>query len=193
MTSVTRRTVLKAAALGTTALSVPFVHGAHAAGKLSCGFWDHWVPGANEPLTKLCNEWAAKEKVELTNDFITSNGDKDKLTIAAEAQAKAGHDLLSMQDWYAPAQTDNLEPVDDVVAELIKEHGEISHGSQYLGKQRGHWIAVPTGIRATAGTPCARMDLMKQHAGVDVRKMYPAGAPPDKELADKWDWDLFLI
>jgi ABC-type glycerol-3-phosphate transport system substrate-binding protein len=22
--------------------------------------------------------------------------------------------------------------------------------------------------------------------------MYPAGAPPNKELADKWTWDLFL-
>jgi ABC-type glycerol-3-phosphate transport system substrate-binding protein len=192
MTFLTRRTVLKTAALATTALAMPYVHGAYAAGKLSCGFWDHWVPDANEPLTKLCNEWAAKEKVDLTIDFITSNGDKDKLTIAAEAQAKAGHDILSMQDWYAPAQADSLEPVDDLVAALIKEHGEISQGSEYLGKQKGHWIAVPTGIRATAGTPCARMDLMKQHAGLDIRKMYPAGAPPDKELADSWDWDLFL-
>jgi len=22
--------------------------------------------------------------------------------------------------------------------------------------------------------------------------MYPAGAPPDKELADNWNWDIFL-
>ena len=45
MTSVlTRRTVLKTAALASTALAAPFVRGAYAAGKLSCGFWDHWVP-----------------------------------------------------------------------------------------------------------------------------------------------------
>ena len=41
--TLTRRTVLNAAALATTALAAPFVHGAYAAGKLSCGFWDHWV------------------------------------------------------------------------------------------------------------------------------------------------------
>ena len=73
---LTRRTVLQTAALATTTFAAAFVHGAHAAGKLSCGFWDHWVPGANEPLAKLCHEWADKEKVDLTIDFITSQGDK---------------------------------------------------------------------------------------------------------------------
>jgi len=58
---LTRRTVLTTAALATTALAVPFVRGAHAAGKLACGFWDHWVPDANGVLTKICHEWAASE------------------------------------------------------------------------------------------------------------------------------------
>ncbi len=31
---------------------MPFVRGAFAASKL--GFWDHWVPGANDTLTRLC-------------------------------------------------------------------------------------------------------------------------------------------
>jgi ABC-type glycerol-3-phosphate transport system substrate-binding protein len=95
-TVLTRRTVLNAAALATTALAASFVHSAFAAGKLSCGFWDHWVPGANEPLAKLCNEWAAKEKVDTTIDFITTQGDKLNLTIAAEAQARSGHDILQI-------------------------------------------------------------------------------------------------
>jgi hypothetical protein len=72
----TRRTVLQTAiatsAFGPSVLTAPFVHGAHAAGKLSLGFWDHWVPGANDAMTAICNEWAAKEKVDLTIDFITS-------------------------------------------------------------------------------------------------------------------------
>src|SRR5215472_17497625 len=98
--SLTRRTVLSTAALATTALLPPFVRGANAAGKLSCGFWDHWVPGANEPLKKLCAEWAVREKVDLTVDFITSQGDKLALTATAEAQARSGHDVLQMSDWY---------------------------------------------------------------------------------------------
>src|ERR1700720_2729057 len=93
MATTTRRSVLQTAAAATTLLATPLVRSAHAAGKLSVGFWDHWVPGANEPLDKLCREWADKEKVELKTDFITSNGDKDLLTVAAEAQARTGHDI----------------------------------------------------------------------------------------------------
>jgi ABC-type glycerol-3-phosphate transport system substrate-binding protein len=70
-----------------------------AAGKLSIGFWDHWVPGANNKLTKLCNEWAAKEKVDISIDYITSQGDKNLLTIAAEQQSRSGHDIVQMPNW----------------------------------------------------------------------------------------------
>jgi len=96
---LTRRTLLQtaAAAAGVTALNAPFVSGANAAGRLSCGFWDHWVPTALDPMRKICQEWADKNKVDLNIDFITSNGDKLLLTIAAEAQARSGHDLLSLE------------------------------------------------------------------------------------------------
>ena len=56
------------------------MHGAHAAGKLNVAFWDHWVPGANDVMKKLCQEWADKEKVDLKIDFVTSQGDKLMLT-----------------------------------------------------------------------------------------------------------------
>jgi hypothetical protein len=39
---------------------------AGAAGSLSVGFWDHWVPGANTAMMQICEEWAEKEKVNLT-------------------------------------------------------------------------------------------------------------------------------
>jgi hypothetical protein len=61
---------------GVPLAGAPFVRGAHAAGKLSVAVWDHWVPSANDVLEKLCHEWAAKEKVEVTIDFVTSQGDK---------------------------------------------------------------------------------------------------------------------
>src|SRR5438128_686139 len=41
------------------------------------------------------------------------------------------------------------------------------------------------------GPPCARIDLMRQIVGLDVTKMYPAGAPPDKELTAAWTWEFF--
>src|SRR5260370_11249600 len=57
-TLLTRRTVLQTTAA--TALTAPFVHGACAAGRLSFGVWDHWVPGAAEVLQKICAQWGAK-------------------------------------------------------------------------------------------------------------------------------------
>ena len=187
---LTRRTVVRSAA--TAALAAPFVRGAHAAGKLAVGFWDHWVPGANNTLTKLCQEWADKEKVEIKIDYITSQGEKLNLTQAAEAQARSGHDLLTFLTWAAPAQADNLEPVDDLMAALIKDNGKVSESVEFVAKQKGHWIAVPATVGSPTLPPCARIYLFKEYVGLDLTKMYPAGAPPDKELAESWTWDAFL-
>ena len=188
-----RRRFLSATAVASAvAVAAPYVRTSRAAGKLTVGFWDHWVPGANDVLTKLANEWAAREKVDLKIDYITSQGGKILLTIASEAQAKSGHDVLALPTWYAAAQAKNLEPVDDVMQPLIAQNGRPVAVVEYLGKQDGHWVAVP----ATPGTqtkpPCARIDLFKQHVGLDLTRMYPASAPADKALADKWTWETFL-
>ena len=37
--------------------------------------------------------------------------------------------------------------------------------------------------------PVSRIDLMKQHAGIDIQAMYPAGSPPK---ADAWTLEAFL-
>jgi len=181
-----------AAAGATAALSAPFVHGAFAAGKLSVGFWDHWVPGANDTLTKLCKEWAEKEKVEIQIDYITSQGDKLNLTQAAEAQARSGHDMLSFLAWAAASQADSLEPMDDIMGPLTAANGKISDGIEYVAKQKGHWIAVPSCVGSPTLPTAGRIDLIKRYIDVDVTQMYPAGGSPNKELTDKWTWDSFL-
>ena len=93
---LSRRQFVAATALSSAALiTAPYVRGAHAAGKLTMGFWDHWVPGANEASTALVNEWAAKEKVEVSIDYITSQGSKNLVTIAAEGSPGAGRQALA--------------------------------------------------------------------------------------------------
>ena len=42
-----RRFIATSTAASATMIAAPFVRTAHAAGKLTIGFWDHWVPGAN--------------------------------------------------------------------------------------------------------------------------------------------------
>jgi ABC-type glycerol-3-phosphate transport system substrate-binding protein len=190
--TITRRRVLGTAAAATALAGAPFVRGAHAAGKLSVAFWDHWVPGANDTMKKLCQQWADKEKVDLQVDFVTSQGDKIMLTAAAEAQARSGHDMITLTLWYGPAHTDDLEPSDDVWAELTKRYGQTTAAMTYVGKQDGHWIAPPAICNTLTLPSVGRIDLFKQHVGIDLQQMYPAGGQPNKELADKWTWDFFL-
>ena len=173
--NISRRNVLKSAALGSAAaVAAPYVRGAYAAGSLSLGVWDHWVPGANKTLTKLCDEWGAKNNCEVKIDYITSQGEKDKLTAAAEAQAGTGHDIMSHRDWNIRIHAEVLEPLDDVVAGLTKQYGPISPVSEYLAKIKGTWRGLPTTVGSQVKPCCSRFDLYKQHAGIDLREMFPA-------------------
>ena len=188
--AMTRRSVIKTAALATTALvAAPYVRGAHAAGKLSIGFWDHWVPGANDTNTALVNEWAAKEKVEVQIDYIPSQGFKNLLTIAAEAQARSGHDIIAMPTWWPQDHAKSVEPVDDIMEPLIKQNGAVNDTVKYLGRANDRWLAVPATIGSQIKGPCTRIDLLKQHAGIDIQALYPAGSPPK---AESWTTDAYL-
>src|SRR5215475_14581436 len=129
-----RRFVASTAALSTAMVAAPFVRGAHAAGKLSMGFWDHWVPGANGATEKAVRAWAEKEKVEVQIDFITSQGNKLLLTGAAESQAKSGHDILALSTWLPSRYAEMLVPMDDVMTDLIKENGKVNPTVEYLGR-----------------------------------------------------------
>jgi ABC-type glycerol-3-phosphate transport system substrate-binding protein len=184
-----RRFVAGTAAASAALVAAPFVRSANAAGKLSVGFWDHWVPGANKATEALVKEWAEKNKVEVSMDFITSQGNKLLLTTAAESQAKSGHDVLAFSTWLPARYADQLVPMNDVMEPLIKENGKVNDTVEYLGKLNGKWLAVP----ATAGSqikgPCSRIDLLKKHAGIDIQAMYPAGQAPK---ADAWNLDNFV-
>src|SRR5689334_14461493 len=136
---VTRRFVAKTAAASAALIAAPFVSGVHAAGKLTLGLWDHWVPDANKASQALIDEWAAKEKVEVTVDYITSQGNKLLLTTAAEAQARSGHDILAFSTWLPAAYAEQLTPVNDVVEALIKQNGAVNGTVEYLGKVGGQW------------------------------------------------------
>jgi ABC-type glycerol-3-phosphate transport system substrate-binding protein len=191
--TISRRNLLKTTALGTAAaLAAPYVRHSHAAGKLTLGVWDHWVPGANNTLTKLCNEWGEKNKVEVTIDYITSQGDKDILTASAEAQARAGHDIMSHRAWQIQVHQRVLEPVDEVITALITKAGPISPVAEYLAKFDGKWRGIPTTIGSQIKPCCSRRDLYKQHCGVDLTAIFPTNDNRDAKLVESWNYDLYL-
>jgi ABC-type glycerol-3-phosphate transport system substrate-binding protein len=182
----------RAATLGAAAAALPLVHvrTAGAAGKLSVGFWDHWVPGANDVMRQQVNAWAEKNKVEVTLDFITSNGGKLTLTAAAETRAKTGHDIMTFVSWDVQNYADSLAPVDDVMQRLVAANGAASSVVTYLGKFNGNWIAVPSSSGTQTKPPCARISWFKKH-GLDVQAMYP---PREEKIAlqDAWTWEALL-
>ncbi len=187
---VNRRKALKLAAASTV---LPLVHirSGRAAGKIAVGFWDHWVPAGNAVMQKQVEAWGAKNQMEVQADFITSNGSKNLLTIAAEGQAKTGHDVFAFPTWEIHNNADNLEPLDDVMKQLTEKYGAVNHVCEYLAKIKGHWLAVPTSSGTQYKGPCGRISILKDAAGIDVQAMYPA-KPEHTALSDKWTWDAHL-
>jgi hypothetical protein len=53
---------------------------------------------------------------------------------AAEAAARPGHDTLPFRNLVPANYTAQLEPVDDVVAQLINQNGGVGRTVEYLGK-----------------------------------------------------------
>ena len=182
----------KAVKLGAAAAALPLVHirTAGAAGKLNIGFWDHWVPGANDVMQKQVNAWAEKNKVEVNADFITTSGGKLQLTPAAETQAKAGHDVMTFITWDVQNYADSLEPVDDVMGRLTAANGDVNSVSSYLAKYKGHWAAVPSSSGTQTKPPCARISWFKKH-GLDIQAMYPTHEEKNA-LQDAWTWENFM-
>jgi ABC-type glycerol-3-phosphate transport system substrate-binding protein len=184
-----RRNAVK---LGAAAATLPLVHirTAGAAGKLNVGFWDHWVPGANDVMVKQVKAWADKNKVDVNSDFITTNGGKLQLTPAAETQAKAGHDVMTFITWDVQNYADSLDPIDDVMKRLIAANGDPNSVVTYLAKAKGHWVAVPSSSGTQTKPPCARISWFKKN-GLDLQAMYPV-KDEKNALQDAWTWEAFL-
>ena len=186
--TVSRRGALRT---GAAAAALPLVHirTAGAAGKLSLAIWDHWVPDGNAALKKLVNAWAEKNKVDVQLDFLTGVGEKINITMAAEAQARTGHDVYAFDMWTVHEFAEKLTPVDDVMKELIGKYGKVAKAYEYLGIAEGAWRAVPVGWGSSPLTPCGRISLLKQHAGIDVRKWFPA-EKSTPEASKDWTYEI---
>src|SRR3954451_5384639 len=186
----TRRNALKLAA---TSAVLPLVHirSGRAAGKVSIAFWDHWVPSGNAVMQKQIVAWGAKNQVEVQTDFITSVGSKNILTIAAERQARTGHDIQDFPTWEVLNNAEMLEPVDDVMKRLTSKYGQVNQVCEYLAKVKGNWLAVPTSSGTQYKGPCGRISVLKEQAGLDIVGMYPAKAEHTK-ASDGWTWDAHL-
>ncbi len=151
---LSRRQFVAATALSSAALiTAPYVRGAHAAGKLTMGFWDHWVPGANKASTALVNEWAEKEKVEVSIDYITEPGQQEpadhRRRSAGEIRPRHPRDA----DLVAARQCRTARADNDIMEPLIKQNGDVNGTVKYLGKAGDKWLGVPPASAARSRGP----------------------------------------
>ncbi len=187
---ITRRKALR---IGAAATALPLVHirSAGAAGKLAVALWDHWVPAGNDAMRKVIGEWSDKNKVDVQLDFLTAIGNKINITMAAEAQAKTGHDVYAFDMWSVHEYADSLVPMDDLMSGFIEKYGKLGRAYEYLGKSNGSWKAIPVAWGSSPLTPCARISMLQKYAGIDVRKWFPA-EPATPETSKDWTYDTQL-
>ncbi|HIB55561.1 MAG TPA: carbohydrate ABC transporter substrate-binding protein [Alphaproteobacteria bacterium] len=187
-----RHFLRNAAAASIATFAAPYVKAARSAGKLSLGIWDHWVPGVNAVLRTICEEWGNANGVEVTIDFITSIGNKLLLTAQAESRARTGHDVYSLPVYYPSMFRRSLEPVDDVVTDIISAYGPLAPSAYFLAQLDGVWRAAPSPTASPNLASVSRLDLYKAHAGVDLTEIFPPHANRDPELVNEWTYEAFL-
>ncbi len=189
--TATRRKVLK---FGALASALPWVHirTAGAAGHVTMFFWDHWVPAGNAEMRRQIAAFSSKTKIEVRADFITSQGNQLLLTLNAQAIAKTGHDVVNISNWNVQDHAHLLEPVDDVVNRLQAQYGPANPVATYLGKVKDKWIAVPSSWGSQNKGPAGRISILRDAAGIDVMKMYPATNVPQTPEAKAWTYEAML-
>ncbi|BBK32583.1 ABC transporter substrate-binding protein [Allostella humosa] len=161
---------------------------------MTVAFWEHRVPGADEALRGVVEEWADENRIALRIDFITSVGAKHLLTARAEARARVGHDVMVHPGWQVAVHHRQLEPLDDIVAEVEATHGPYDEAASFLARVDGRWRGLPAPSGSHAFPMVSRLDLLKQHAGVDLQEVFPpAGVSRQADRVATWSWEAFLV
>ena len=101
------------------------------------GVWDHWIPGTNGALEVLLQKWGEANGVEIEVDFIPSAGNKILLTAQAESRAGIGHDIYILGSWMPTMFAHRLEPLDDVIEDILALEGPMVPLAEYLAKVDG--------------------------------------------------------
>jgi hypothetical protein len=189
-----RRKFIKGlSATGGYAIAAPYVKTSYSAGRLLLGLWDHWIPGANDVLENIIVDWGEKNGVEVKVDFITSIGNKLLLTAQAESRAKTGHDIFSQPTWYCSMFRHRLEPLDDVVEDIINKHGPLLDSAKFYAHLDGQWRGSPAPTGSFFDSMVSRFDLFKEHAGIDLQTLFPGNENRDSSAVNNWNWDAFLL
>jgi multiple sugar transport system substrate-binding protein len=135
----------------------------------------HFVPAWEQEIQKQLAAWGKQKGVTTRADFVATAEFNAKLV--AEAETRAGHDVVAIRNYDAALYKDSLADLDDIANDLGNQYG----GWLPLGKETaffgGHWKAIPFYHQSFPAV--YRMDLLKE-AGFS------------REQVHNFTWDQFL-
>ena len=130
----TRRNRCKTTALATAAaIAARSCHGAHAAGKLSIMFWDHWVPGANN--TSKRSSTSGRPRRRSRSRSTTSPRKASRTCSPSPPKRRRGPATTS---WRCRPGSRRTTPTARAARRrhgpLIKQNGDVNATVEYLGQ-----------------------------------------------------------
>lgn len=196
MAKISRRQFIKSGIVaGGAAMVAPgLLHTAYAKkASMSIAAWNHWIPESNEVLKKLVEEWGKKNNVKVRLDLLGPSAVETLTITAAESRSGKGHDIMIFSGLDATLFKDKLEPLNDVADYIQGKYGKYDENSIYSCCQDGVWIALPAPMGSHSYPMVTRIDLWREHAGIDVVDIFPTDAmkrTPTK--VDGYNTDAFL-
>ncbi|MBC7109035.1 MAG: extracellular solute-binding protein [Methanomassiliicoccales archaeon] len=122
-----------------------------------------FVKDNDEALKALAAKFGEERGVNVVVEFVSIPDMYARA--AAEAEAKAGHDIIGAENLMVSLYKDLLVPIDDVVQEIIDRWGPFHPIAQDLCYLDGHWKGLP--IWAVAFHGLYRKDYLSA-AGVSA-------------------------
>jgi multiple sugar transport system substrate-binding protein len=133
--------------------------------------WSHFVPTYNPELERQVAEWAELRGVDARVDYLSLPDITSKL--AAEAEAKEGHDIVLVWNFAAALYKESLVELDDVAAKLGEKYGPWLEGAKFLNFRDGHWRAIPWSYQSLL-------------ANINVKNWRQIGLEPDDVAKLSW-------
>ena len=85
-----------------------------------------------------------------------------------------------------------LEPIDEVVEDIINKHGPLLDSARFYAYLDGHWRGAPAPTGSFFDSMVSRLDLFKEYANMDLKNIFPDNDIRDPSLVDAWTYDAFL-
>ena len=117
-----------------------------------------FVTKNDEILKEIAKEFAAQRGAKVEVDFVAIREMYPKLT--AEAESKAGHDIVGLENLQVSVYQESLLSISDVIKKIEKKYGDFAPVTKEACYRKGEWKALPWWIVPFNAT--YRMDYFAQ-------------------------------